>query len=307
MTPISDNAAIRKLVPAFYGPVAGWTGYHNKLAGYGHSANALKAVHGACVKAGVKFRTGRDGHVERLLYTKSRSGETCVGARTYSKVDYHANTTILALGANVARVIPQIGKQVTGRCWGVVHIQLTPEEAAALRGIPVTNVRDLAFFFEPDKATNKLKFCHMGGGFTNFAASQDGQSLPYPELADSQFVPYEDETFIRQLLREVVPHLADRPLIDRHLCWFADTSDSDYIIDFVPGTGKSLAVLSGDSGHGFKMLPTFGEFTLDLLEAGAQEVGKWRWKHTVPPIDPENIGWRGSSTQELQHLARARL
>ncbi len=303
---VSDDADIRKLVPAFYGPVAGWTGYYNKLAGYAHSANALKAVHGACVKAGVKFRTGRDGHVERLLFTKSsQSGETCIGVQTYSGLEYHADTTILALGADVGRLIPQIGKQVTGRCWGVVHIQLTPEEAAALRGIPVTNVRDLAFFFEPDKATNKLKFCHMGGGYTNFAASHDGQSLPYPELADSQFVPDEDETFIRQLLRELVPHLADRPLIDRHLCWFADTSDSDYIIDFVPGTGKSLAVLSGDSGHGFKMLPTFGEFTLNLLEAGAQEVDQWRWKHN--PVDSEKATWRGSTSQELQHVARARL
>lgn len=302
---VNGQDEIKKLVPAFNGPADGWTGYFNKLAGYGHSAAALRGLYQECLKLGVKFRLGKkDGEAETLLYSSNRSGTTCVGARTAGGRVYLADKVILALGADVSNLEPRIGKQMTGRCWGVAHIQLTPEEAASLKGIPVTNVRDLAFFFEPDSATNKLKFCHMGGAYTNYAWSKDGLSLPYSEISDSQYIPAEDEVYIRRLLKEVLPQFADRPLIDKHLCWFADTDDSDYIIDFVPDTNSSLVVLTGDSGHGFKMMPIFGEFVEKLLLDQKQTQPKWQWKTSKAQAGAQ---WRSSPSQELAGLAKAKL
>lgn len=301
---VNGQTEIKQTVPSFTGPVEGWSGYYNKLAGYSHSANALKAVYEACVALGIKFRTGTDGEVESLLYASARTGTVCVGAKTRGGQVYLADKTILALGANVSNLIPDIGKQTTGRCWGVAHLQLTPDEARELQGIPVTNVRDLAFFFEPDRETNKLKFCHMGGAYTNYSWSKDGLSLPFHGLAESQFLPVDDEQYIRQLLKEVFPKLANRPLIDTHLCWVADTDDSDYIIDFVPGTGSSLVVLSGDSGHGFKMMPIFGEFVQTLLEDGRQSQPKWQWKDSKPQ---SGAAWRSGESQELSDTARSKL
>ncbi|KAI8956695.1 FAD dependent oxidoreductase [Daldinia sp. FL1419] len=296
---------IRRVAPAFTGPTTGWTGYFNRMAGYAHSANASRAVYNACVELGVNFVLGRDkGQVTELLYDAISPRRTCVGVKTRGDEKYYADKVILALGADVPGLIPQLGPQVTGRCWGVVHIQLTPEEARPLRGIPVTNVRDLAFFFEPDEATNKLKFCHMGGGFTNFSATNNGLSLPYGKLEESQFIPLDDEAYIRKLLQEVFPQFANRPLIDKHLCWFADTIDSDYIIDYVPGLNSSLIVLSGDSGHGFKMLPIFGGFVKDVLEKGLQENVKWQWKDDTKLKATGT--WRGdTATQELSEIPRA--
>ncbi|KAL4879119.1 FAD dependent oxidoreductase [Aspergillus karnatakaensis] len=302
---VRGASGIKKLVPAFGGPVDGWSGYYNKLAGYSHSANTLKFVYEACLKKGINFHLGEsEGEVESLLYTSARAGTVCIGAKTRGGNLHLADKTILALGADVPNLIPDIGKQVVGRCWGVAHIQLTADEAKELEGIPVTNVRDLAFFFEPDRETKKLKFCHMGGAFTNYAWSKDGLSLPYSSIEESQFIPANDERCIRQLLRELWPHLADRPLIDKHLCWVADTDDSDYIIDFVPGTGTSLVVLSGDSGHGFKMMPIFGKFVQTLLEEGKQAQSKWQWKTSKPQAAS---AWRSGESQELAGLVRSKL
>ncbi|KAL3486764.1 FAD dependent oxidoreductase [Aspergillus germanicus] len=306
---VTGHTEIKDLVPGFTGPVEGWSGYHNKLAGYAHSANTLEAVYKACLALGVKFRLGEsDGEVESLLYASSlRNGTTCIGARTRGGKVHLADKTILALGASAPTLLPSVGKQMTGRCWGVAHIQLTPEEARLLRGIPVTNVRDLAFFFEPDHETNKLKFCHMGGAFTNFAGSKQGDrslSLPFPTISESAFIPADDERYIRQLLREVLPDFADRPLVDAHLCWIADTDDSDYIVDFVPGTGESLVVLSGDSGHGFKMMPIFGGFVETLLKEGRQAQKKWQWKRSKPSV---GAAWRSGESQELASVVRAKL
>ncbi|KAM0402665.1 hypothetical protein ACHAPZ_005609 [Fusarium culmorum] len=304
-TRVNSSQEIKKLVPKFTGPLTGFKGYHNKLAGYGHSANALRAVYEQCVKLGVKFHLGKkDGEVDSLLYASSREGTRCVGARTRGGSIHTADKTIVALGADAANLLPRVGKQMTGRAWGVAHIQLTDEEAADLKGIPVTNVRDMAFFFEPDLTTKKLKFCHMGGAYTNYSFTKDGLSIPFPELSESQFMPLEDETYIRQLLREVFPRLADRPLIDQHLCWFADTDDSDFIIDYVPDTNATLVVLSGDSGHGFKMMPIFGQFVHKLLVDERQDQRKWQWKGGKAKAAAV---WRSSESQELAGVPRAKL
>ncbi|KAL5042424.1 hypothetical protein BDW71DRAFT_216957 [Aspergillus fruticulosus] len=312
---VSGVVGIKDLVPGFTGPVEGWSGYMSKLAGYAHSTNTLKAVYNACLGHGVKFHLGvRDGEVESSLYASSLStGTVCIGARTRGRKLHFADRIIVALGTNAPLLVPALGEQATGHCCGVVHLQLTPEEAQALRGIPVTNVRDLAFFFEPDHETNKLKFCHMGGAFTNYAGSPSNPkakdnpgrlSLPFATLPESAFIPLSDEQSIRQLLCEVLPHLANQPLIDAHLCWIADTDDSDYIIDVVPGTNDSIVVLSGDSGHGFKMMPIFGRFVEELLEKGRQAEGKWRWKEAGPKA---GTAWRSGESQELEGVVEARL
>ncbi|KAJ9292104.1 hypothetical protein DTO021C3_544 [Paecilomyces variotii] len=300
--PCPDSSAIKKSIPALSGPVKGWSGYLNSLAGYAHAADAMKSVYEDCLQKGVSFRLGpHEGEVAELLFAPGT--RRCIGARTKGDVRYHAATTIVAVGANAARIIPSATSQVTARCWGVSHIQLSQEEAEKLRGIPVINVRDIGFFFEPDLATNKLKVCHMGGGYTNSSGST-GISLPPSRLADSDFILKEDAEASRRLLREALPHLADRPLIDNHLCWFADSDDYNFVIDYVPETERSLAILSGDSGHGFKMLPVMGGLAMKLLVDGQQSVSRWKWKESKPG---DTVAWRTGSSSDLATTPRAKL
>ncbi|RFU34084.1 hypothetical protein B7463_g2249, partial [Scytalidium lignicola] len=302
----SDAASIKKLVPALNGPLKGWNGYLNMLAGYAHSADAMKAVYEDCVKKRVSFRLGfKEGEVAELIFAPGTG--RCTGARTKRGIEYKASTTIVALGANVARIIPYAATQVTARCWGVAHIQLSPEEAARLRGIPVINVRDIGFFFEPDLATNKLKICHMGGAYTNYSATSPSLSLPHLELSDSDFITEEDEEASRRLIRETLPSLANRPLIDRHMCWIADSDDSNFLIDYVPGSGNSLAILSGDSGHGFKMLPIMGDLVMKLITDGKQNISRWQWKGNEVLNSPSKVAWRTGSSIDLADTPRAKL
>lgn len=135
---------------------------------------------------------------------------------------------------------------------------------------------------------------------------------------------------VRRLLREALPQLADRPLIDAHLCWIADSSNSDFVIDFAPSGvagGQSLAVATGDSGHGFKMLPIIGDLIRDVLERGEQRLDRWRWA-THERMHSESVqsqmadggggggesgglhgvrNWRNGAGKALSDLARAKL
>ncbi|KAI2607188.1 FAD dependent oxidoreductase [Hypoxylon fragiforme] len=292
ITPIVSRDDIRKVAPVFDGPME-WKGYFNSFAGYASAGDSLTAVYSACIALGVTI------HLNSPVKFLNYSGDVCTGAETTSGKYYSASATVLTLGASLGSVLPHIKRQVIAKATPVVHMQLTPEEAAKLRGIPVTYARDLGFFFEPDRRTNLLKICPAVAGYTNYS-TPSGLSLP-PE--DNEFIPAQDEVVIRRLLRETLPALADRPLIGRRICWCADTADSEYVIDFVPEK-KGLVVVTGDSAHAFKMLPTIGGWVKDVLEKGRQDSARWRWKEgNDADVD---ISWRVGKTTDFSDVKEMR-
>ncbi|KAI5926863.1 FAD dependent oxidoreductase [Camillea tinctor] len=292
------------------GPLTGWHGYLNRYDGYAHSGNALIAVFQACVALGVRFLLGEKGDVTEITYSGTATNKRATGVKTRAGHRHTGDLVIVAAGAAAGRLVPELGQQVVAKSWSAAHVKLTDAEAAALRGIPVTYARDLGFFFEPEPGTNLLKVCPMGGGYIN-TDPRTGVSHAPATADESRFMPAEDEKRCRKLLAHTLPSLAERPLINKTLCWFADTSDSDFIVDYVPGTtGRSLVLLSGDSGHGFKMFPIVGEWVKSLLQAkdGKQSVERWRWKQPVPKEDSgkgnwgDNVSWRLGNTEEFESV-----
>ncbi|KAG9854958.1 oxygen oxidoreductase, partial [Aureobasidium melanogenum] len=307
ITPLTGKKEFQDFAWQFSGPLNGFQGYFNRLAGYAHSSNALHGIWLHLAANGVKFILGdRAGKVQELLYDSASSpvNRRCIGVRTADGKIHYSKTTICALGAHAASLIPSLGRFTMARCWSVAHVQLTASEVDLLRGLPTTNVRDLGFFFEPDPETRLFKLCPLGAGYTNTLES--GLSIPPADRLPppQNFIPVADECKLRRLLQEVFPWMADRPFVDQKLCWFADTIDSDFCIDFVPNSQKSLVVLSGDSGHGFKMMPTLGSWVVRLLEREEQTEARWRWKD----IDTRSqdwtaaVSWRIGETRELKDL-----
>ncbi|KAJ8109227.1 hypothetical protein ONZ43_g6192 [Nemania bipapillata] len=316
IVPIDSRDDIIGAVRQFQdGSLPGWKGYLNQYDGYAHSSNALKAVHEACIALGVQFILGEAGDIAEILYetpTDHANHQTrkATGIRTRQNTTHNATLVIIAAGASAPNLIPSLGTQIVARSWSIAHIQLSAAEASSLRGIPVTYARDLGFLFEPEPATGLLKLCPMGGGFVNTDPAT-GVSRPPDALADSGFVPAGDGRRLRRLLAQTLPGLADRPFVGERLCWFADTADSDYIVDYVPDTSRSVVLLSGDSGHGFKMFPIVGSWVRSLLEEGDgnQKVLRWRWKS--PAVDlagnwGDAVSWRVGSSEEFRDIRASR-
>lgn len=258
----------------------------------------------AAAAKGVKFFLGGErGHVTELVYDQSRRKIT--GVRTRGGAVVPATLAIVAVGAAAATLLPSAAAQVVAKSWSLAHVRLSDEETSALRGVPVTYARDLGFFFEPDPKTNLLKICPMGGGYVNTDAVS-GRSLPPATMAESDVLPAEDEGRIRRLLKETMPALAERPLVGKRLCWFADTKDSDFIVDYVPGTAGSVVVLSGDSGHLFKMLPLTGQWVHRLLEEGRQSIARWQWKDGEEQKGKweGDVSWRLGETREFAEVRK---
>lgn len=298
---LESSEAFRQYTWQYTGPLTGFTGYYNRLGGYAHSSDALRGVWQHCARNGVKFLLGESaGRAVEIL----RDGQRCVGVKTADGETHRADLIICALGAYAASLIPSAAKFVAARSWSVAHVQLTEEEADWLRGIPTTNVRDLGFFFEPDPKTRLFKLCPLGTGYTN--ANDTGVSLPPADRLPppQDFIPYQDEQKLRQLLCETFPWMADRPFVEQKLCWFADTQDSEFCIDFVPDTDNSLVCLSGDSGHGFKMMPVFGKWVVELLAAGEQSLPRWRFRTGGKSAADwgHQVSWRIGKGMELCEL-----
>lgn len=288
--------------------MSGWKGYLNRYGGYAHAANALTAVHKACIALDVRFIPGEAGEVTNLLYETpaKEANKKATGVKTRQNSTHNAKIIIIAAGAAATSLIPSLGPQVAANSWSVAHIKLTDAEASALRRIPVIYARDLGFFFEPEPGTNLLKLCPMGGGFIN-TDPETGISHPPDTVEESAFMPPGDERRVRKLLAQTLPSLANRPFIDKRLCWFADTADSEYIIDYVPSTLNSVVVVSGDSGHGFKMFPIVGGWVKALLEVGdgRQTISRWRWKSPEAGKAGnwgEAVSWRVGSSVEFRDI-----
>lgn len=282
----------------------GWSGYFNKFDGYAHSGNALRSIFEATKAQGVKYILGTAGAVSEIVYDNTSTGRKATGVKTTGGLFYPSKLVIISVGAAGARLVPEIGKQLVAKSWSVAHLQLNDDETSALRGIPVTYARDLGFFFEPDPKTNLLKLCPMGGGFINTDPKTCVSHAP-TDPKQSAFLPEHDDRQLRELVRQTLPQFSDRPFVKKSLCWFADTANSDFIIDYVPNTSSSVLLLSGDSGHGFKFFPIFGEWVKNLLESdkGEQPVARWRWKDTAEGEKQGDWGgavsWRLGNSKEF--------
>jgi len=57
----------------------------------------------------------------------------------------------------------------------------------------------------------------------------------------------------------------DIELVKTLTCLYTSTPDSQFVIDYLPGEGKNVVVLSACSGHGFKFTSASGELAANLI------------------------------------------
>lgn len=210
-----------------------------------------------------------------------------------------ADLTVLATGAWTPSLIPLSGRAVaTGQV--LAYMDITPEEQAKLANVPtLLNMTTGYFIITPAQGT--LKIARHAYGFLNPTTSPHGVPISSPVThlthPNESLVPQAEHVAMRAALREMIPwpELRDRPFKSTRLCWYTDTPDGDFIIDYHPDL-TGLFVASGGSGHGFKFLPVIGDKITDCILGKCPQAfrGKWDFqKH-----GEKNLAWDKVVTED---------
>lgn len=273
-TPLKDAEAFRKTMPegVLTGDFAGWKGFfRQQRAGWVEARDALADITTEAKRLGVRFTTGAmEGRVTKLLY--SDLGDAITGAKTEDGKEHLAETTILSAGAT-SSVLLDFEDQLRPTAWTLAHVPLEPSEVELYSDLPVLFGADRGFFISPPKSSimagkAELKICDEHPGYINLIPTAKGGKKPVPYQRNA--IPRASELKIRQLLRETMPQLADRPLLRPRLCWDADTPNRLFLISRHPKL-DNLVVAAGGSGHGFMCSPAVGILVGDLLEETIEE------------------------------------
>lgn len=269
-------------------------GYLNTLSGWADAGRGMEWLYQR-VKA-----TGRVNFVNAKVDQLVTEGDRVTGAQLTDGRLITGDVVLVAAGAWTGSLVDLRGRvEATGHILG--YIDIGDEELAILSKQPVVlNLSSGLFIIPPQEKI--LKVARHSFGYLNPVTVQNALP-PSPSHERKPIVtsrpstsrdgglarlPHEADVDLRRGLAKLSPikGLETRPWKGIRLCWYSDTKDGDWLVDWHPGW-KGLFVATGDSGHGYKFLPLLGEKVLDcMLGKGGPLGDKWKWKD----IDDDTVG-----------------
>jgi sarcosine oxidase/L-pipecolate oxidase len=212
-------------------------------------------------------------------------GSKVTGVKVKSGDVYTADRYILSTGAASPALLPELSTQLWSKCWTYGLLELTEEEAAQFKDMPVVLNHELGFFFEPSTEGRLIKICNefpgyqwQKGDYTDPTTGKTNKySIPrYASEYPQDGIPEEAMNAIKHFISTVIPQFEGREIKGAKVCWCTDSPDAHYLIDTHPKyPGGELLLATGDSGHAFKMLPIIGKYIANALEGDF----KSEWKY----------------------------
>ncbi|KAK2599617.1 hypothetical protein N8I77_011355 [Diaporthe amygdali] len=268
---------------------SGEWGYINRRSGWADAEACMDWLYAQVRATGrVTFVNGTAASLVCSTYNRRTPQVRGVKLAGSNGKELLADLTVLATGAWTGGLINLSGRAVaTGQV--LAYMDLTDEEQAKLANVPtLLNLSSGYFIITP--ANKTLKVARHAYGYLNPTTTTAGAavgnttfSAPTTHLTDppTQSIPPADEAALRAAVREMVPlpELHDRPFKATKLCWYTDTADGDFIIDYHPDY-RSLFLATGGSGHGFKFLPVIGDRIAATMFGRCPEAfrGKWSFR-----------------------------
>ncbi|RWA04218.1 hypothetical protein EKO27_g10888 [Xylaria grammica] len=131
-------------------------------------------------------------------------------------------------------------------------------------------------------------------------------SVPKAAHVTEKNIPVPALEGIKEYISVNLPELVELGLSSTWLCWYTDSIDNSFVVDFVPGRPR-VAICSGGSGHGFKFLPILGREVVKILEGkgGKTVYGQmWKWRaSTAKRRNGLEEGEEGPRVLEKQRMA----
>ncbi|EXJ82894.1 hypothetical protein A1O3_06710 [Capronia epimyces CBS 606.96] len=277
-----------------YNQVSGNYGYANFNSGWADAEKSVAYALRRIRQEGGDRVTIRSGsHVAKVLVS---TPERCTGVELVGGEQITADLTVLAAGAWTPTLIDLRGRCLaTGQTLG--YVDITEDEVKAMQDRPTIMNMSRGMFIIPPR-TKELKIARHGYGYLNpveiprknilpglLNVDLDGGQAEAGEVVQVSIpkvnipIPLEGQNALREALRGLVPHIAERPFSKTRLCWYCDTPTGDFLITYHPRY-QNLFIATGGSGHGFKFFPVIGDKIVEAIQGklDAELTKQWRWR-----------------------------
>src|SRR5262249_46542371 len=169
---------------------------------------------------------------------------------------------VLAAGVWIGRFVPSIGARV--RVTRQMMAFFEPPDPASYRPGPMP-----VWSIEPDVK-----------GWYGHPLKHEGWVKVANDLRGEEVDPDADrggdEAYVesaRAFVAERIPGLAGARVVGSRSCFYDDTPDHEFVVDWAPGS-DSVLVAGGGSGHGFKFGGSIGRVIADALEGKENRLGE---------------------------------
>ncbi|CAG8947509.1 unnamed protein product [Penicillium salamii] len=301
----------------------------DSLAGFVRCSNACAYYREKADAKGIKFNLGSDhGAVESLLEEASSiepNKKKTTGLKTKDGVIHKADTVVVAAGSFSTQILHDLSYHLESSAGSLATFKIdegdtelwekySPERFPVMtwKSTPRDNSgKDTgSIYVLPRTPEGLVKIGYRGIKWTNFHPTpkdvpfaQDGQwSTPLP-LEKCSVLPEPALHAVSQFVSIFMPEFENTPFYSTKLCWYTDSLDNSFVIDYVPTYAEnSVFVCTGGSGHGAKFLPILGQHAADILENRDESSSFmrpfWRWRPDAPrkngleegPGGPRDIG-----------------
>ncbi|KAJ5587253.1 FAD dependent oxidoreductase [Penicillium hispanicum] len=294
-------------------PAKSYEAVLDSLAGFVRCSAACAHYQQIAAAKGVEFRFGPgEGAVESLVKVKSEvepGKEKVVGVTTKDGKTHDAKVVAVAAGSFSTQVLPELAYHLESSAGSLATFKIDPNdtelwEKYSPKRFPVMTWKSVprdstgkdtgSIYVLPRTREGLLKIGYRGIKFTNFQPApektpftQDGRwSVPLPPNESSE-LPESAVYAVKQFVSIFLPEFDGLPFYSTKLCWYTDSLDNSFVIDYVPTYAEnSVFVCTGGSGHGAKFLPVLGKHAADILEHGEQSSSYmcpfWRWRPDCP-------------------------
>ncbi|RJE25190.1 FAD dependent oxidoreductase [Aspergillus sclerotialis] len=277
-----------------------------------------------CEKAGVKFVLGDpQGKIDRLIVEPSGSNKKAKGIKTADGLNHWGDLVIVAAGSWTASVIPEAHRTVEATAGTVMFIDIPRHRQDLWKKFHPDNYPVWSYrrgegddYYQgggfPITKEGRLKFGYRGRKFTNFQdhPTKSGLRISTPRTKYTEnpidTVPMYGLSRMKRVIHEAFPELAEFGFTDSRLCWYTDSIDNHFVVDYVPGYSDSLFICTGGSGHGFKFLPILGQHVKNQLErVPDQFTPLWKWRASVEGKSNNGLSEGEEGPREMNKIPMA--
>ncbi len=202
---------------------------------------------------------------EKVLNWKRENGTITV---TTNKQTYQTEKLVITAGPWAAKMIPDLAPKLTVTRQSVAWVQPKKWDDFTLGKLPCWNIMDEGYDFYGFPV---LPVGTFGGPLgLKLALHYPGGEVTDPDMVDRSNRA-SDEQVLVEFLNTFMPG-GYKNTLEMKTCLYTNTPDENFIVDYLPGFDKDVAVAAGFSGHGFKFVSVIGELMSELVMDGSTRI-----------------------------------